>query len=70
MLWVHIRSASPSNIHLDKDHDTIIDKIVDSNNVQQTQLFTVKKILIFFLFLHKNVFCGYSLEVPPQVTYI
>ena len=24
------------------------------------------KVLIFFLFLHKNICCGYSLEVPRQ----
>ena len=27
-------------------------------------LFSVQKVLIFFLFLHENICCGYSLEVP------
>ena len=27
-------------------------------------LFFIQKVLIFFLFLQENIFCGYSLEVP------
>ena len=30
--------------------------------------FFTQKVLIFFLFLHKNIRCGYSLEVPCQGT--
>ena len=26
------------------------------------------KVLILFLFVHKNISCRYSLEAPPQVT--
>ena len=29
-------------------------------------MFIDYKILIFFLFLHENIHCGYSLEVPHQ----
>ena len=29
-------------------------------------LFFSPKVLIFFLFLHENIFCGYSLETPRQ----
>ena len=32
-------------------------------------IFTKQKILIFFLFLYKNVCCGYSLEVPHNMFY-
>ena len=30
--------------------------------------FSVQKVLIFFLFLHKNIYYGYSLEAPHQNT--
>ena len=31
-------------------------------------LFSIRKMVISFLFLHENICCGYSLEVPQRGT--
>ena len=31
-------------------------------------LFSSPTVLIFFLFLHENIYCGYSLEAPRRGT--
>ena len=40
-------------------------RVVKVNKDWQGNFF-IQKVLIFFLFLHKNICCGYSLEVPWQ----
>ena len=36
----------------------------------KTFFFSTEKVLMFFLFLHENICCGYSLEVPWRGTLI
>ena len=36
--------------------------------LQIRRFFFIQKIVIFFLFLHENICCGYSLEVPRRGT--
>ena len=40
-----------------------------SRSMDLKVLFSIQKVLIFFLFLHENICCGYSLEVPQRGTY-
>ena len=35
-----------------------------STNKKREQVFGDNSVIIFFLYLHKNICCGYSLEVP------
>ena len=39
-----------------------------SHSSRQSAFFQPKQVLIFFLFLHENICCGYSLEVPQWGT--
>ena len=44
---------------LDKDNQS-------SDNGYKTPCLFSQKVSIFFLFLDKNIYCGYSLEAPRQ----
>ena len=48
---------------------TCFGNCIEDSNIHNFNkaLFYSKKVLIFFLLLHKNVCCGYLLEVPEAM---
>ena len=50
------------------DHNTREDPPHKNNIALDKALFFNQKVSIFFLFLNKNICCGYSLEAPYQGT--
>ena len=50
----------------DQDVCCMLTELLDTVEyiVTDKALFSFQKMLISFLFLHKNIYCGYSLEAP------
>ena len=44
----------------------VMAKLITSYIALVKDTFFNPKVLIFFLFLHENIYCGYSLEAPYQ----
>ena len=62
LLWVPLQQCSGWEISTKKHAYSNILKILQPKN----GLFSDKKILIFFIFLLKDLDCGYSLELPHR----